>query len=103
MLPGFTDRTGGIMKKIWDRSEVWFAVLFIIIYVVGNSLFDQASLGIGIEMILTLPFDILLIAVMLGFIRRNKLTEYYGICAPKASMRWCSTNPSRKALFISLP
>ena len=87
MLPVFTDRTGGIMKKIWDRSEVWFAVLFIIIYVVGNSLFDQASLGIGIEMILTLPFDILLIAVMLGFIRRNKLTEYYGICAPKASMR----------------
>ncbi len=87
MLPAFTDRTGEIMKKIWDRSEVLFAVLFIIIYVFGNSLLDQASLGIGIEMILTLPFDVLLIAVMLGFIRRNKLTEYYGICAPKESMR----------------
>jgi hypothetical protein len=75
------------MKKIWDKSEVLFAVLFIIIYLTGNSLLDQASLGMGIEMVLTLPFDILLIAVMLVFIHKNNLNEYYGICAPKASMR----------------
>ena len=57
------------MKKMWDRSETLLAVLFIVIYVMGNSLLDQASDGLGIEMVLTLPFDLVLIAVMLAFMK----------------------------------
>ena len=79
------------MKKLWDRSETLLAVLFIVIYVMGNSLLDQASDGLGIEMVLTLPFDLVLIAVMLAFMKRNGLNDYYGICASKA--------PARQMLF----
>ena len=75
------------MKKLWDRSETLLAVVFIVIYVTGNSLLDQASERLGIEMILTLPFDLVLIAVMLAFIRTNGLREYYAICAPKTPVR----------------
>ena len=75
------------MKKLWDRSEIMLAVLFIVIYVVGNSLLDQASERLGIEMILTLPFDLVLIVAMLGFIRTNGLGEYYAICMPKTPAR----------------
>ena len=75
------------MKKLWDRSETFLAVVFIVIYVTGNSLLDQASERLGIEMVLTLPFDLVLIAVMLGFIRTNGLREYYAICAPKTPAR----------------
>lgn len=83
------------MKKLWNKSEIWFAVLFIMIYVVGNSLLDQVSEGLGIEMVLTLPFDVLLIAVMLGFISKNGLKEYYGICKPK-------TAPSKMLYYLPL-
>ena len=79
------------MKKLWDRSEISLAVLFIVIYVMGNSLLDRASERLGIEMVLTLPFDLVLIAVMLAFIRRNGLREYYAICAPRT--------PARQMLF----
>ena len=75
------------MKKLWDRSETFLAVVFIVIYITGNSLLDQASERLGIEMVLTLPFDLVLIAVMLGFIRTNGLREYYAICAPKTPAR----------------
>lgn len=75
------------MKKIWNKSEILFAVLFIIVYVIGNSLLDQVSRNIGIEMAATLPFDILLFIVMLVFIKSNGLSDYYGICKPKTSAR----------------
>lgn len=75
------------MKKLWDKSEIGFAVLFIIVYVVGNSLLMSASNAIGMEMALTLPFNLALIAVMLAFVRRNNLLEYYGIRAPGATAR----------------
>lgn len=79
------------MKKLWDKSEIWFAVLFILIYVMGNSLLMNASDAIGMEMALTLPFNLALIAMMLAFIRRNGLEQYYGICAPGV--------PARRMLF----
>ncbi len=75
------------MKKLWERSETAFAVLLIVVYVVGNSLLDRASDSLGIEMVLTLPFDAALIAAMLAFVNRNGLREYYGVCAPKVSAR----------------
>lgn len=75
------------MKKLWDRSEIWFSVLMIVIYVVGNSNLDRLSDALGIEMVLTLPFDILLFALFVAFIRKNGLSGYYGLCAPKATAR----------------
>ena len=75
------------MKKLWDRSELLFALLFIGVYVAGNSLLDEASRSLGTEMLLTLPYDALLIALLLSFIRKNGLSAYYGVCAPRASAR----------------
>ena len=75
------------MKKLWDRSEIWFSVLMIVVYVVGNSNLDRLSDALGIEMVLTLPFDILLFALFVTFIRKNGLSAYYGLCAPKATAR----------------
>lgn len=72
------------MKKLWDRSEIWFSVLLIVLYVVGNSNLDVLSESLGIEMVLTLPFDLLLLVLFFTFIRRNGLSDYYCLCAPKA-------------------
>lgn len=69
-----------MLKKLYDKDQVWFAVLFIIIYVVGSSLADQLSTKIGVEKSITLLFCILLIIVLYNFIKKNKMMEEYGLC-----------------------
>ena len=71
------------MRKFWEQSELRFALLFIVVYVIANSFLNQASDSLGVEQAVTLPFNLALIALLLVFIRRNGLRAYYGLCAPK--------------------
>ena len=59
------------MKKLWDSSELRFALLFIVVYVIANSFLNQASDSLGVEQVVTLPFNLALIVLLLVFIRRN--------------------------------
>lgn len=68
-----------MLKKLYERSEVWFAVTFILIYVIGNSFCMQASDGIGMEMILTIPFNLAVLGVLFFFVKKEGLTSYYGL------------------------
>ena len=70
------------MQKLFKKSEIWFAVTFIILYVLGNSLGDRLSEMIGITKIVTLNLDLVLVAVLLSFIRRSKMASYFGLCRP---------------------
>lgn len=72
-----------MLGKLFRWSEIKFAILFIIIYVVGNSVLDQVSINIGMEKIVSLPFNILLLVIMLVFIIKEKKTEYYGLCSSR--------------------
>ena len=71
------------MKKLYEKSEIWFALAWIIGYVVLASTGDNISADLGIDKIVTLP---ILIAMSLGlyfFVRKNGLAEKYGLCRPK--------------------
>ena len=68
-----------MLEKLYKKSEVWFAVVFIILYVIGDSVFIQASESAGIEMIYTIPYNLLLLGIMFAFIGKNNLLGYYGI------------------------
>ena len=68
-----------MLEKIYKKSEVWFAVIFIIAYVAGDSFLIQASESVGIEMIYTIPYNLLLLGIMFAFIGKNHLLGYYGI------------------------
>ena len=68
-----------MLEKIYKKSEVWFAVIFIIAYVAGDSFLIQASESAGIEMIYTIPYNLLLLGIMFAFIGKNHLLGYYGI------------------------
>ncbi|MGN0907526.1 MAG: lysostaphin resistance A-like protein [Bullifex sp.] len=72
-----------MLKKLYGKSEVWFAVMFIIAYVIGNSYLLQASIKAGIEMVFTIPFNLLLLAILFSFIGKNNLAKYYGLNAPE--------------------
>lgn len=75
------------MKKLFDKDEVWFAVLWIVIYVVGFANADSLSESMGIPKLLTVLLGILLSVLLYGFIRKNGLSVYYGLCAVKGSFR----------------
>ena len=68
-----------MLEKLYKKSEVWFAVIFIVAYVVGDSFLMQASDNAGIEMIYTIPYNLLLLGIMFVFMGKNQLLGYYGI------------------------
>ena len=72
-----------MLKKLYGKSEIWFAVAWIIAYVVLASAGDNVSADLGIDKIVTLPILIALSAVLYFFVRKNGLTEKYGLCSPK--------------------
>ncbi len=72
-----------MLKKFYEKSEIGFAVAWIIAYVVLASTGDNVSEGLGISKILTLPILIVLSAVLYFFVRKNGLAEKYGLCSPR--------------------
>ncbi len=82
-----------ILKKLYEKSEIWFAVAWIIAYVVLASTGDNISADLGIDKIVTLPILIALSAILYFFVRKNGLTEKYGLCKPRL--------PNPKMLFYA--
>lgn len=70
------------MKKLFMKDETWFAVLFIIIYVVGMSIADNISNMIGIQKSITSLFAISLSVIICIFVKKNDLLNYYGLVKP---------------------
>lgn len=79
------------MKKLYEKSEIWFAVAWIILYVVGSSTADSISAELGVEKSVTLLFQAVLFVTALGFITKNSLTGYYGLCKGRS--------PAKKFLY----
>ncbi|MBR7116794.1 MAG: CPBP family intramembrane metalloprotease [Clostridia bacterium] len=75
------------LKKLYDKSKIWFAVTWIIAYCVLMSVGDALSLLIGVDKSITLAVGIILSAVLLIFLKKFGLFAEHGICLPKASAR----------------
>lgn len=73
------------MKKLFDKNEVTFAIVLIVIYVVGSSLMISLSEMIGIQSVCEAVFGIALAAVLAVFVAKNGLKEYFGLCKPEVS------------------
>lgn len=83
------------MTTLCKKSEIWFAVVLIIVYVVGTSIADGLSEMLGITKSVTFLFHALLSAVIFLWIRRSGLFRKYGLC--KSSVK-----PSRYLYYIPL-
>ncbi len=76
-----------MLKKLYEKSEIWFAVGWIIAYVILASAGDNLSADIGISKIVTLPILIALSVALFLFVRKNGLTEKYGLRKPQAGAK----------------
>lgn len=75
------------MKKIYDKNELNFALIWIGVYVVLLSVGDSVSGKIGIEKIVTAPVCIVLTLIMYLWIGKNGLKEKYGLCSFRMSAK----------------
>ncbi len=73
------------MKKLFDKNEVIFAVILIVIYVAGSTLMVQLSEMIGTGFLAEAVFGIVLFAVLAVFIVKNRLGRHLGLCKPEVS------------------
>ncbi len=71
------------MKALYQKSEIWFAVAWIIAYCVLASTGDNLSAGIGIQKIVTFPILMALSAALFLFVQKNQLFKKYGLCKPE--------------------
>ena len=80
-----------MIKKLYDKSKILFAVIWIIAYCVLMSAGDSLSVVAGIEKSVTLAVGVLLSAALLLFFRKHGLFEVYGLCSSRV--------PARSMLF----
>ena len=76
-----------MLKKLYDKSEIWFAVSWIIAYCALMSVGDLLSGWIGINKSATLAIGLLLSAILLLFLKKNGLFAAYGLGKPKVSAK----------------
>lgn len=79
------------MKRLYEKSEIWFAIAWIIIYCMAMSIGDTLSAAIGIKKIITFPVALGLSIMLFRFYKKYGLLEVYGICKSKI--------PASKILF----
>lgn len=71
------------MNKLYNKSELWFSIIFIVVYIVGASLCDALSDAVKISKIFTFFFMLSLSLFLFFWIRKNNLLVKYGFCKPK--------------------
>ena len=68
------------MKKLYEKNELTFAIVWIVVYCVLQSVGNPLNKVIGIEYVASAVFCILQTIVLFTFIRKNNLQKLYGLC-----------------------
>lgn len=68
------------MIKLREKSEIWFAVIWIIAYVVLVSVSDAVSEEIGLVKSVTLAVVAMISVTIFAFVKKNGFMKYYGLC-----------------------
>ncbi|MCR4760425.1 MAG: CPBP family intramembrane metalloprotease [Oscillospiraceae bacterium] len=68
------------MKKLFEKKPVLFAVIWIVIYVVGFGSAGIQTENAALNYALQTAAGLIICGVLLGFIRKNGLAEHFGLC-----------------------
>ena len=79
------------MKKLYEKNELTFAIVWIVVYCVLQSLANPLNKAIGVAYAASAAFCIVQAVVLFAFIRKNNLMKKYGLCK--------SPVPARRFLF----
>ena len=79
------------MKKLYEKNELTFAIVWIVVYCVLQSLANPLNQRIGIGYSASAAFCIVQTIILFTFLRKNKLEKRYGLCG--------SPVPARRFLY----
>lgn len=68
------------MKKLYEKSELTFAIIWIVLYCVLQSVANPLNKLIGVDYSVSAVFCVLQTIVLLTFILKNNLQKRYGLC-----------------------
>lgn len=68
------------MKKLYEKNELTFAIVWIVVYCVLQSLANLLNKAIGVAYAASAAFCVLQTVVLFAFIRKNNLRKRYGLC-----------------------
>lgn len=80
------------MKKLYEKSELTFAIVWIVVYCVLQSVANPINKIIGVEYLASAVFCVLQTIVLFVFIKKNDLQKRYGLCK--------SPVPARRFLYF---
>ena len=72
------------MKKLYDKSELNFGLVWIGVYCIGMSVFDEVSRRIGVESCASAVFAVTISLLLLFWLKKHGLRERFGLCLPTA-------------------
>jgi len=75
------------MKKLYEKNEQTFAIVWIVFYCVLQSLANPLNKKIGIEYSASAIFCIVQTIILCTFIQKNNLQERYGLCKSPVPVR----------------
>lgn len=75
------------MYRFYQKNELNFSLVCIFAYVVLLSVADSFSASLGFEKLITAPVCIVFVLLLFGFIKKHGLSEQYGLCAFKGSLK----------------
>ncbi len=70
------------MTKLYKKSEITFAVVWIVAYVVLSSIADNVSADLGVVKSITSVLHVAMMLILFFWIRKNGLMKKYGLCKP---------------------
>jgi len=75
------------MKKLYEKSELTFAIICIVVYCVLQSIANPLNKMVGVEYSVSAVFCILQTVVLFVFIQKNNLQKRYGLCKSSVPAR----------------
>lgn len=75
------------MKKLYEKNELTFSILWIVAYIVIFSAADSYSESLGFQKIITAPVSVCLALFLFAWLKRHALSEKYGLCFFKGNWK----------------
>jgi membrane protease YdiL (CAAX protease family) len=75
------------MKNLYNKSNLWFSIIWIITYVILFSVADNLSEKTGYMKSITVLVGVVLSIIIIIFLKKNNLLEKYGLCSFKGNLK----------------
>lgn len=75
------------MKNLYEKSKIWFAIVWIVCYVIGASCADELSMLVNLEKSFTVVFLAIMAVVAIVWMKKDGRFDEFGLCKAEIKAR----------------